>query len=327
MADSTDAPPEITQTLANMQQYYHQLPNKRFLFMRLKMRLYCSTNPTDSSTWARFWRNQGEPPVIYDPYAAQRTATQIATLLKTKGCFNSTVTTDTIHYGDNSLIARYNITATPRRKIDDITFSCRQPDVDSILKSWKDESLLKVGDYYDQQIMTQEQNRIASRLKDSGYYHVTPDLVRFYVDTTYDSTPTSAPHSTVPPANSTPSFSPTVSATAPSPTTVSSTTKPSPPPLAPFAARSSSAPAKPTDPSFPPSLPTPSLASTILNTSTSATKNHPAATTPLPSSTSASASSTTPATVSPSLLKSPMPPTSVNPATSSPPATLALEPL
>ena len=50
MADSTDAPPEITQTLANMQQYYHQLPNKRFLFMRLKMRLYCSTNPTDSST-------------------------------------------------------------------------------------------------------------------------------------------------------------------------------------------------------------------------------------------------------------------------------------
>ena len=186
MADSTDAPPEITQTLANMQQYYHQLPNKRFLFMRLKMRLYCSTNPTDSSAWARFWRNQGEPPVIYDPYAAQRTATQIATLLKTKGCFNSTVTTDTIHYGDNSLIARYNITATPRRKIDDITFSCRQPDVDSILKSWKDESLLKVGDYYDQQIMTQEQNRIASRLKDSGYYHVTPDLVRFYVDTTYD---------------------------------------------------------------------------------------------------------------------------------------------
>lgn len=187
MADSSKVPPEVDEALSNVRQYYYQVPNKRVLFMRMRMRLYCSTNPNDSSGWSRFWRNQGEAPVVYDAVAAQRTAAQIATLLKTKGCFNSTVTTDTVHYGSSSVIARYNITATRRRKIDNITFGCRQPDIDAMMKKWKTESLLKEGDYYDQQKMTQEQSRIASLLKDSGYYFASSDMVRFYVDTTYDS--------------------------------------------------------------------------------------------------------------------------------------------
>lgn len=190
MADSSDVPKEVSNALSNIQQYYYQSPNKRFLFMRMQMRLYCSTNPDDSSGWSRFWRNQGEPPVVYDPHAAQRTAAQLNTLLKTKGCFNSKVTTDTIHYGDNSVIARYNITATHRRQIGEVTFRCRQQkEIDDLLHSekWVAASLLKVGDYYDQQLITQEQARIATALKDSGYYYASADMVRFLVDTTYDS--------------------------------------------------------------------------------------------------------------------------------------------
>ena len=95
MADSSKVTPEVSEALSNVRQFYYQTPNKRFLFMPLRMRLYCSTNPDDSSGWSNFWRSQGEAPVVYDPLAAQRTAAQIATLLKTKGCFNSTVTVDT----------------------------------------------------------------------------------------------------------------------------------------------------------------------------------------------------------------------------------------
>lgn len=187
MADSSVVPPEVSEAVSNLQQYYYQEPNRRFLFMRVGMRLYCSTNPSDTSSWSRFWRNQGEPPVIYDPIAASRTANQMATLLKTKGCFNSTVTTDTVHDGSSFVIARYNIKATQRRKIDEVRFGCRQPEIDSLMKKWKNESFLKEDDYYDQQKMTQEQSRIASLLRDSGYYYASPDLVQFYVDTTYDS--------------------------------------------------------------------------------------------------------------------------------------------
>ena len=186
MADSSKVPAEVSEALSNVRQYYYQTPNKRVLFVREKMRLYCSTNPNDSSAWSRFWRNQGEPPVVYDALAAQRTAAQIETLLKTKGCFNSSVVVDTVHYGKSSVIARYNVKATQRRRIDELSFRCRQPDIDSLLQKWKADSYLQVGDFYDQQKMTQEQNRIASLLQDSGYYFASPDMVRFFVDTTLD---------------------------------------------------------------------------------------------------------------------------------------------
>ena len=55
------------------------------------------------------------------------------------------------------------------------------------MEKWLEASLLKVGDFYDQQVMTREQTRIASTLKDSGYYYASADMVRFLVDTTYDS--------------------------------------------------------------------------------------------------------------------------------------------
>ena len=166
MADSSKVTPEVSEALSNVRQFYYQTPNKRFLFMPLRMRLYCSTNPDDSSGWSNFWRSQGEAPVVYDPLAAQRTAAQIATLLKTKGCFNSTVTVDTLSHGSNSVVARYNITATHRRRMDEVTFGSRQPDIDSLLQKWKGESLLKEGGYYDQQKMTQEQTRIATLLQE-----------------------------------------------------------------------------------------------------------------------------------------------------------------
>ena len=49
MADSSKVTPEVSEALSNVRQFYYQTPNKRFLFMPLRMRLYCSTNPDDSS--------------------------------------------------------------------------------------------------------------------------------------------------------------------------------------------------------------------------------------------------------------------------------------
>ena len=63
MVDGSEVPPEVNEALSNIRQYYYQTPNKRFLFMRLKMRLYCSTNPDDSSGWSRTtrWLRKGQP--------------------------------------------------------------------------------------------------------------------------------------------------------------------------------------------------------------------------------------------------------------------------
>ena len=187
MADSSAVTPEVSEALSGAKQYFYQNPNKRILWTPIYLRLYCLSNPDKDNWWNNFLRSNGEPPVVYDRGAAQRTASQLATLLKTKGCFNSTVTTDTVHRDATSVTVNYNIRATQRRMVDDVIFYCRQAEIDSLLKKWKDDSYLKVGDHYDQQKMTAEQTRLVANLKNEGYYYAGPDYIRFLVDTTYDS--------------------------------------------------------------------------------------------------------------------------------------------
>ena len=187
MADSTEVPDEVAEVLSNVKRYYRQNPNRRILWVRAEMRLYCASNPQSDSRFARFLRNNGEPPVAFDPAAARVTAAQIATLFKTKGCFGTTVSYDTTAWKRDQVKVRYHVTASQRRQIDELTYYCRQPDINDLLQKNKDDSFLKVGDYYDQQKLSDEQTRLATLLKNQGYYYASTDMVRFIVDTTYDS--------------------------------------------------------------------------------------------------------------------------------------------
>jgi len=187
MADSSSVTSEIRSALSNAPQYYLQKPNKEILFLPLKRMLYCIPNPDDSSFWGRLWHKTGEQPVIYDRRAAAQTAAQLNTLLKTKGSFNSTVTVDTSHKGSSFVDVTYKVVASHRKTIDEVVFNSRQQDINALLQQWKNESLLKVGDYYDQELMIQEQQRIVNNLKGQGYYYANKEMVHFLVDTTYNS--------------------------------------------------------------------------------------------------------------------------------------------
>lgn len=186
MADSSTVPKEVFSAISGGERYFLQKPNKRMLFTRFKMRLYCSTRPDDSSRWAQIWRRQGEPPVVFDADAASRTTAQLTTLMRSKGCFHSTTTYDTVTHGRNAVRVRYHITASPRFRIEEVSFHSRQKEINDLLQQWRGESLLKPGDYYDQQTLTKERERIASNLQNSGYYYAGIQLVHFLIDTNYD---------------------------------------------------------------------------------------------------------------------------------------------
>lgn len=186
MADSSAVTSEIKDALANASQYYLQKPNRKIAFLPLKRMVYCIPNPNDSSFWGKLWHKVGEPPVIYNRRAAIQTAAQLNTLLKTKGSFNSTVTVDTNHRGNAFVDVTYKVVASRRKTIDEVVFRSRQEDINALLQQWKEESLLKVGDYYDQDLLTQEQQRIVNNLKNQGYYYANNEMVHFLVDTTYD---------------------------------------------------------------------------------------------------------------------------------------------
>lgn len=187
MADGSKTPKEVTDAAKNAQQYISQQPNKKVLFVRAKMRLYCSTNPKDSSGWGNFWREQGETPVVYDENAARHSAQQIASLMRSKGCFNSRVDVDTHHCRHNEVEVNYTIHASQRYKIDEVRFRSMQNDINDLLKQWEPNSGIRVGDWYDQSVMDAERQNIADFLLRRGYYYARSSLVHFMVDTTFDS--------------------------------------------------------------------------------------------------------------------------------------------
>ncbi|MCR4827907.1 MAG: Stealth CR1 domain-containing protein [Bacteroidales bacterium] len=189
MADSTLQPTkEIRDALSDVKRYTRQRPNSRVLGFgpRLTMHIYCMSSPHDTNFFQNYLRRQGQAPVIYDPAAAAQTAQQIEWLLQTKGCFGSTVTYDTTHRRKYDADVTYHIRAAQRYIINDVSFHAESREVNTLLQEWQNESLLRVGDWYDQDKLAQERSRIIDKLRESGYFLASTDLVSYAVDSAFE---------------------------------------------------------------------------------------------------------------------------------------------
>ena len=188
MADSSTVTPEVKDALKNVQTFSFQKPNTRFLGikpLRMSMAIYGIANPKDKSIVGRYFRTLGQAPVVYDSDRSKRTTQQLQQLLQSKGCFNSTVTFDTLKLTKHNITIGYHIAASPRYTIDEVVYRTENRGVDSLLHLWSSNALIRAGQPYDQDNIAAERARIINNLRESGYYHATSDLVTFMVDTTY----------------------------------------------------------------------------------------------------------------------------------------------
>ena len=190
MADSSAVTSEVKDALKNVQTYSFQKPNTRFLGikpLRIGMAIYGIANPKDKSIVGRYFRTLGQAPVVYDAERAQRTTQQLQQLLQSKGCFNSTVSFDTLKLTKHNITVGYHIAASPRYTIDEVVYRTENHGIDSLLRLWSPAALIRAGQPYDQDNIAAERARIVNNLREAGYYHATGDLVTFMVDTTYSS--------------------------------------------------------------------------------------------------------------------------------------------
>ncbi len=188
MADGEEVTPEVEEALKNSGNYYMQRRNAKVFGIRwlpVGMWIYSIAKPTDSTFWGNYWRRLGEAPVIYEEDKARLTARQLQGLLHSKGCFNSTVTFDTIETEGKKIAIGYHLTATPRFIIDEVNYHSESDAVMKLLSRWKESSSLKAGTYYDQELLSAERTRLVSLLRERGYYRANTENITFLVDTTY----------------------------------------------------------------------------------------------------------------------------------------------
>lgn len=177
---------EINNAASKRNSYIRQSPTKKLLgFSLLLVRTYCLSDPNNDNWWNSMLRSAGDPPVVYSPEEAQRSVQQLTQMMRSKGCFGTQVDFDTLRFRNRRIAIRYNIHASHRHRIVSVDYSAQTPAVDALLRAKSQEALLLSGDYYDQEVIEAERTRLATMLQNNGYYTASPQLIHFYVDTTF----------------------------------------------------------------------------------------------------------------------------------------------
>ena len=173
----------VTSVLSAAPDYAQQQPNTRVLGVRLGMRIYCLSNPNKKNWLNNIIRKQGSEPVIFDNMAMHSTAKQLKLLLDTKGCFNSEVDFQTDTLKGDRINVTYRVYSTPRYTIDSVAFSVENTDVRQLLEKENRRCLIKKGNYYDQNVLVAERERVVNLLQNNGYYTASKEVVTFLLDT------------------------------------------------------------------------------------------------------------------------------------------------
>jgi len=130
-----------------------------------------------------FFMRLGEPLAIYDNILANATQEQIRTYLNTKGFFEAE-TNLKIRIDNKLVFASFLIEEGQPHLIDTIMYNTGDKNIDSLIYSSMEESVLKVGDRYDQENLSEERTRIEELLLNNGYYGFSRQYINYIVDTT-----------------------------------------------------------------------------------------------------------------------------------------------
>lgn len=128
----------------------------------------------------------GEPPVVLDETASEKTANQLHIYLIRKGFFNNTVR-DSVKYIDRWFKRKraetfYIIEASNPYKINSVEIVSEDIKLTEKINLVSSKSLLKTNAIFDVDIMDDERERIATYLVNNGYYGFNKNYIKYYVD-------------------------------------------------------------------------------------------------------------------------------------------------
>jgi len=160
-------------------------PNKKILGVRFKLGMYNLAGEPKKPKGFRHWlRNKlGEPPVLLSAVNLNYNNAVLESYLISQGYLQSDVIGDTV-VKDKKAKAIYTVNTGNRYKISSITFPKDSMGIANIIRSHVDQTLLKVGDYYDLDVFKNERIRIDNDLKQAGYFYFSPDYLILQVDST-----------------------------------------------------------------------------------------------------------------------------------------------
>lgn len=166
-----------------LKDYIRQKPNKRILGIRFHLWLYnlSSKKNTKEKGLNNWLRTIGEKPVIYDSYIKEKSAEYLKTYLNNKGYYNSDVE-DLVQFKRKRARVLYRVHVNEPYKIRKVLYTCLDSSLAPIFHRDTVNTLIKVGDNFDLDLLESERKRIEVFLKNKGYYNFNKEFIQFQAD-------------------------------------------------------------------------------------------------------------------------------------------------
>jgi outer membrane protein assembly factor BamA len=166
-----------------------QKANRRILgIFRFHLGVYTIGNKGKPSKFKNWLKNTvGEEPVILDTTLTSKSTAQIKLYMKNHGYFNAVVK-DTTIYKKKKAIVKYIIKGNEPFIIKNFTRTGKDTTVLNIIQNDSANSIIKIGQIYNEDNLTKERERIVTMLRNDGYYYFNQRHINYRVYTKTDST-------------------------------------------------------------------------------------------------------------------------------------------
>lgn len=160
-------------------------PNKSFLGLRPKLYIYNITGEPKKDKGFKHWLKYrvGEKPVHLSDVDIPFNIDLIENTAENQGYFNVSASYDTVSKNKKAKIT-YNVSPRTQYLINTVTFPSNSTLLGKEISKTASESLLKVNEPFNLDVIKNERERIDSYLKENGFYYFDPDNIIVQVDST-----------------------------------------------------------------------------------------------------------------------------------------------
>jgi hypothetical protein len=178
------APRRERVSAGELDRYVVQSPNRRFLGTNLYASIYAGANPQKNYGWQRFLRRTGEPPVVWDPARTEQSRVNLETSIASRGFFEGEVEyrIDTVRR--KKVRVEYTVRQGAPWRIGGLRYSFRDSLLQEPVMAEMASTGLRSGAMFDIDAMERERERIATDLKNAGYWDFGVDNITFEADST-----------------------------------------------------------------------------------------------------------------------------------------------
>ncbi|MBD5182886.1 MAG: BamA/TamA family outer membrane protein [Bacteroidales bacterium] len=170
---------------AELYNFLRQQPNHKVLgFAKLSLSTY-SLSGSDTTKWYNRWlRSLGQPPVIYDPDQTEGSRKQLELALVNRGYMDARVETDVDGSEESrKMDVTFSIYAGRPHRVRSVRYNIPDPIVDGIVTADSAASELYAGMLLDRNVLDNERGRVASLLRNAGYYDFNREYINYTADT------------------------------------------------------------------------------------------------------------------------------------------------